>query len=241
MCLFAGCPQAIVARCCRHPSNVLSSSTSSSTEFLNIDSDNKKNIEEIAALSKELVSTVPKSDWITDTGATSYITNQLRHFSGPLNWIKRRTIKIGERRLYLNQYRTAIIRVKNGKSRLTEVLYIPNLGVNLLSGKRFTKYGLRGSFNNNDLYIYIKQDIKVLRVPTRGGIYVVDRIIPELDKFILVATYISPNKSALTAPIILLIASDSGELSLDLETYSLTKSSKHTAALVSKKRDLYTL
>ena len=89
--------------------------------------------------------------------------------------------------------------------------------------------------------MYIKQGVKVLRAPARGGIYVVDKVIPELDKFALVATYISPNKSALIAPIILLTASDSGELFLDSETYSLTESSKHAAALVSKKRDLYTL
>ena len=42
----------------------------------------------------------------------------------------------------------------------------------------------------NGLYIYIKQGVKVLRVPTRGGIYVVDKVTPELDEFILVATYI---------------------------------------------------
>ena len=89
--------------------------------------------------------------------------------------------------------------------------------------------------------MHIKQGVEVLRAPARGGIYVVDKVIPELDEFILVATYTSPNKSALIAPIILLIVSDSGELSLDLETYSLTESSKHAAALVSKKRDLYTL
>ena len=124
---------------------------------------------------------------------------------------------------------------------MTEVLYIPNLGVNLLSGKRFTKYGLKGSFSNNGLYIYTKQGVEVLRISARGGIYVVDKVIPELDEFILVATYISPNESALITPIILLTASDSGELSSDSETYSLTESSKHAAALVSKKRDLYTL
>ena len=89
--------------------------------------------------------------------------------------------------------------------------------------------------------MYIKQGDEVLRVPTRGGIYVVDKVIPELDEFILVATYISPNESALITPIILFIVSDSGELSLDSETYSLTEFSKHAAALVSKKRDLYTL
>ena len=81
----------------------------------------------------------------------------------------------------------------------------------------------------------------MLRASARGGIYVVEKVIPELDEFVLVATYISSNKSALITPIALLIVSDSRELFLDLETYSLTESSKHTAALVSKKRDLYTL
>ena len=81
----------------------------------------------------------------------------------------------------------------------------------------------------------------MLGTPARGGIYVVDKVTPELDEFVLVATYISPNKSASIASIILSIASDSGELSSDLETYSLTESSKHAAASVSKKRDLYTL
>ena len=89
--------------------------------------------------------------------------------------------------------------------------------------------------------MYIKQGVEVFRAPTRGGIYVVDKVTPELDEFVLVATYTSPNKSALIAPIVLLTVSDSGELSSDLETYSLTESSKHAAASVSKKRDLYTL
>ena len=89
--------------------------------------------------------------------------------------------------------------------------------------------------------MHIKQGVEVLRAPARGGIYVVDKVIPELDEFALVATYISLNKSALIAPIVLLTVSDSGELSSDLETYSLTESSKHAAASVSKKRDLYTL
>ena len=89
--------------------------------------------------------------------------------------------------------------------------------------------------------MYIKQGVEVLRAPARGGIYVVDKVTPELDEFILVATYISPNESALITPIVLLTVSDSGELSLDSETYSLTESSKHAAASVSKKRNLYTL
>ena len=56
--------------------------------------------------------------------------------------------------------------------------------------------------------MYIKQGVKVLRAPARGGIYVVDKVTPELDEFALVATYTSPNELALIIPIVLLIVSD---------------------------------
>lgn len=64
----------------------------------------------------------------------------------------------------------------NGECRLTEVLYVPDLGVNLLSGRRFTRCGLRGSFDNDGLYIHTKEGIEVLRAPARGGIYIVDKV-----------------------------------------------------------------
>ena len=55
--------------------NADDSSAVSSAELIDIDSNNEEHMEEIAALSKELVSTIPRSSWIADTGATSYITD----------------------------------------------------------------------------------------------------------------------------------------------------------------------
>ena len=80
------------------------------------------------------------------------------------------------------------MKVKNGESRLTEVLYVPDLGVNLLSARRFTKYGLRGSFNNDGLYMHTRKGIEALRAPARGGIYIVDKVAPELDEFAYVGS-----------------------------------------------------
>ncbi len=153
--------------------NAEDSSASSSASSLelkkDIDSENEEDIEEIAALSKELVSRIPKSDWIADTGASSHMTDQLRLFSGLLTSIRRRTIKVGGGKLYSDQCGTAVMRAKNGECRLTEVLYVPDLGVSLLSGRRFTKKGLMGSFNDDGLYMHTKQGIEVLRAPARDA------------------------------------------------------------------------
>ena len=91
--------------------NADDSSAVSSAESIDIDSNNEEHMEEIAALSKELVSTIPRSSWIADTGATSHMTNQLRLFSEPLKSIKRRTIKVGGGRLYLVQCGTITMKV----------------------------------------------------------------------------------------------------------------------------------
>ena len=48
-----------------------------------------------------------------------------------------------------------IMKVKNNKCRLTNVLYVFNLKINLLFEKYFTKKDLQRSFNNNDLYMHI--------------------------------------------------------------------------------------
>ena len=82
----------------------------------------------------------------------------------------------------------------NGEYRLTEILYVLDLEVNLLSKRRFTRYKLRKSFDNDNLYIYIKKGIEVLRASIRGDIYIVDKVI-SLDKFVLTTVTVSNNKS----------------------------------------------
>ena len=51
--------------------------------------------------------------------------------------IKRRVIKVGGGRLYTDQYGTAVLRVLDGnQALLVNILYVPLLGVNLLSGRK---------------------------------------------------------------------------------------------------------
>ncbi len=65
------------------------------------------------------------------------MTDQLRLFNDSLNRIKRRQIKIEEGKLYVNYCDTVTMRDLNENSvLLSSVLYVFNLGVNLLSDKR---------------------------------------------------------------------------------------------------------
>ena len=81
--------------------------------------------------------------------------NQLQFFNKFLISIKKRTIKIEEKILHLNQCETMIMKVKNDECRLTNVLYIFNLKINLLFERRFTKKNLQENFDDNDLYMHI--------------------------------------------------------------------------------------
>ena len=89
-------------------------------------------IDEIAILAKHQPI---KSIWISDTSATSYITDQLELFSS-LKPIPRRTIKVSGGKLYSTSIGIAKIVAESGSALLKDILYVPKLGVNLLSGKR---------------------------------------------------------------------------------------------------------
>ena len=109
--------------------------------------------------------------------------DQFRLFNKLLKSIKRRTIKIEKRKLYSNQCDTMMMKVKNDESRLTKILYVSNLEINLLFARRFIKCELRKSFNNDDLYMYIKKSIETLKVFARDDIYIMNKIALELNEF----------------------------------------------------------
>ena len=67
------------------------------------------------------------------------------------------------------------------------ILYVPKLGVNLLSGKRMCKKGLQGSFDRHGLYMHDKDGKLVIEAPGKGGVYVVKHIAKGLHEFALSA------------------------------------------------------
>jgi len=80
------------------------------------------------------------------------MTDQLQLFRKPLDIIKRRAIRVGGGRLYSYRKGTVEIRMKNGRSALlSNVLFAPKLGVNLLSGRKICASGLNGQFDSNEM------------------------------------------------------------------------------------------
>ena len=153
------------------------------------DDDDLDDLEETAALSGEAVSKIPRSKWVADSGASSHMTDALHLFSEPLTRIKRRRIKVGGGELYADRRGTCVIQDKYGnKGFLSSVLYVPKLGVNLLSGKRMCEKGLVGSFNQHGLRMHDKQGKEILEARQRGGVYIVERIAKDLDEFALTAS-----------------------------------------------------
>ena len=114
----------------------------SNDNFINVNFDNEKNMKEIVVFFKELINKILKSDWIVNIGVSFYVIDQLRFFNEFLISIKRRTIRIEEEILHSNQCETMIMKVKNDECRLTNVLYVFNLRINLLFEKRLTKKSL---------------------------------------------------------------------------------------------------
>ena len=166
-------------------------SDASNSRFDDVNSDNEKNMKELAALFKELVNKILKSDWIADTDVSSHMTDQLRFFNEFLTSIKRRTIKIEEKILFSNQCETAIMKIKTDECHLTKVLYVSDLEINLLSDKRLIKKKLKRSFDDNDLYMHNKQNVKVLTTPARENIYIVNQIKFELNELALTVIMMS--------------------------------------------------
>ncbi len=162
--------------------------------------DEDEESEDIAALSKDIASKIPESNWIADSGASSHMTDQLRLFSGPLIRIKRRIIKVGGGKLYANYCGTAVMRDHQGNSvKLSSVLHVPKLGVNLLSGRRMCEKGLQGSFDNNGLYMHDKHGKQMIEAREHEGVYIVERIANGLDEFALLSAMQRDASSAFPA------------------------------------------
>jgi hypothetical protein len=136
---------------------------------------------EYANLSKENVSTTTADSWISDSGASSHMTDNSSLFSEPPITIRRTTIAVGGGKLFSTK--RGVIDVmdrRGGRFRLKDVLLVPQLGVNLLSGRKLCKAGLKGSFDSQNMYYLDKDGNTVLHAKERGGIYILDSISPKL-------------------------------------------------------------
>lgn len=181
---------------------------------------------EIVALSKKMISKILKSHWVVDIDASSHMTDQLQLFRDFLTSIKRRVIRVEERRLYSDQCDTAIMRVENEQTSLTRVLYVSELEINLLSEKRLCEKKLRESFDTEELYIHNEQDKQMLRAQDRDDVYIVNKIAAKLDEFALMTIITRSIEVDQVASIALSALMNLTNQSLD-HSDSITQSSDH--------------
>ena len=121
--------------------------------------------------------------------------DDFRLFNEFLKSIKRRTIKIEERRLYSNQCDSMTMRVKNDENMLTKMFYVFDFDVNLLFDKHFIKKKLIKDFNDDNLFMRIKQSIEVLRTFAQKNVYIVNKITSKLKKYALLTSTMSTIES----------------------------------------------
>jgi hypothetical protein len=114
--------------------------------------------------------------WIADSSALLYITDQLSFFRGTLKKKARSSsvLDIGRTRLRMEGVGKVRIQIEGGEMTLSNILYIPGLGTNLLSRDALCEAGLHGSFDKSVIYIQADDGSLVLKAVKRDSIYIMN-------------------------------------------------------------------
>jgi len=128
------------------------------------------------------------------------MTDQLRLFSDSLVCIKRCIIKVEEGKLYVNHCDTTVMQNHHKNSvKLSFVLYVSKLKMNLLSERRMYEKDLQESFDDKDLYMHDKQRKQMIETLECKDVYIVERIANNLDEFTLLSAMQRDISSAFSA------------------------------------------
>jgi hypothetical protein len=110
------------------------------------------------------------------------MTDNKALFRTPLEPIRRRTILVGGGQLYADWKGTAELRVEDsGSILISDVLYVPNLGVNLLSSKKLCSKGLNFTGDDKKMTFWRHQE-RILEASVTGGVYVISWVCPNLSE-----------------------------------------------------------
>lgn len=141
-----------------------------------------EDVDETCHISKSKSCKIPESSWCGDTGCTAHMTDQLDLFRGPLIKIKRRTIRVGGGKLYADEMGTAEMKVGGVSLLLNNALYVPGLGMNLLSSRKIcSERKCVGVFNEDSMWFISEDSNAIIQADVKGGLYFVSKIMP-LDK-----------------------------------------------------------
>ncbi len=166
----------------------------------NNEKDENEKSENIAALSKNIVSKISEYNWVADSDVFLHMTDQLWLFNDSLVCIKRCIIKVEEEKLYVNHCNTTVMQDHYENSvKLSSVLHVFKLEVNLLSERRMCKKDLQKSFDNKDLYMHDKREKQMIEILECEDVYIVKRIANNLDEFALLSAMQRDVSSAFSA------------------------------------------
>ena len=145
-------------------------------------SDESSTDEEYAAISRDAIGKIPRSRWAADSGATSHMTDQPNLFRGPLTTIPCRTIRVGGGKLYSNQMGIVEMRAESGSMLLDKVLFVPRLGVNLLSTRKICSQDhITGAFDDKKMW-FTRSGKRIIKADISEGIYIVSWIAKGLQE-----------------------------------------------------------
>jgi len=157
--------------------------------FDNNEKDENEKSENIATLSKNIVNKISEFNWVANSDVFSHMINQLQLFNDSLIYIKRCIIKVEERKLYINHCDTAIMQDHHENSvKLSSVLHVSKLKMNLLSERKMCEKDLQESFDDKNLYMHNKWKKQMIEILECENVYIVERIANDLDEFALLST-----------------------------------------------------
>jgi hypothetical protein len=111
--------------------------------------------------------------WPADTGASSHMAYQPSCFRSLLTPIKRRPIQVRGGVLYAREKGTAVLTCEDGFTiKLSDVLFVPDLGINLLSARRLCQAGLKGNFNSRKMF-FKRGEKTIIEAIMSQGLYIV--------------------------------------------------------------------
>jgi hypothetical protein len=138
--------------------------------------------ETVAFNATELQGKLSLTEWLLDSGATAHMTDQPSSFRQPMIPIKRRWIKVGGGRYLASDFcGQVVIHDKSGKSIELRALLVPELGVNLISGRRLSaEHNLFGLMAPEFFAMIDSQFQSHLHFARQGGVYVLTQILRPL-------------------------------------------------------------
>jgi hypothetical protein len=150
------------------------------SELEDYDSDSEGSGDEHCNISKdELSKHYHSTAWAADTGASSHMAYQPECFRSLIP-IRARRIQVGGGVLYARHKGVAEQRCADGSyAVLSECLFVPDLGINLLSARRLCRNGITGFFDDKHMY-FRRQKKTIVKATMSDGLYWVTHV--ESDK-----------------------------------------------------------